>query len=356
VEGQGFYVLCLKEQHARTDLLWWRPRRAGYTTSLESAGVYAPDEAYEICRSPADCAAIPASTALSLRGVAVTAQILGAMLAERADRQNGAVMTRADGPRTAPVAAQAGGPEHYRVSGGVSVVPHADMWRLEMRSGEVVPVTIEPARHRSTASARGFRAGGQSPYMATMQLALFASSTNDPVAGILPPGVADLATIGKAFRWVDQCEVDLRVARAHYETAKVGVDQMARLAAYSTWREAEASLASAQRLGPALLLTRVAAPPVGDSGPAGGPPEPARFHADCPTCTCGRRAAVQRDAERLQPGTVAWSEHLAAWGAYAAKHGREQSAERIHERGGFSYGELRTYLGHDPTTWQPAER
>lgn len=53
-------------------------------------------------------------------------------------------------------------------------------------------------------------------------------------------------------------------------------------------------------------------------------------------------------------GTIAWSEHVEAYGHYSAKHGRSQSAERIAERGGFSYRELVSLLGHTPTTWKPA--
>lgn len=50
-------------------------------------------------------------------------------------------------------------------------------------------------------------------------------------------------------------------------------------------------------------------------------------------------------------GTIAWAEHIEAYGHYAAKYGRSQSAERIAERGGFSYRELVSLLGHTPTTW-----
>lgn len=65
-----------------------------------------------------------------------------------------------------------------------------------------------------------------------------------------------------------------------------------------------------------------------------------------------RRALVQ--AERGHPaGTVAWSEHETAWEAYREKCGGSQSAERIHERGGFGYVEIAKLLGHDPTTWRP---
>lgn len=31
------------------------------------------------------------------------------------------------------------------------------------------------------------------------------------------------------------------------------------------------------------------------------------------------------------------------------------SAERIAERGGFSYGELALFLGREPRTWQPRQ-
>ena len=78
----------------------------------------------------------------------------------------------------------------------------------------------------------------------------------------------------------------------------------------------------------------------------------------CATCTCGRRAPVQADTYGTKnghgPGTVAWAEHVEAWSAYAVRYGRDQSAERMAQRGGFSYGELTLYLGHEPKTWKPA--
>ena len=78
----------------------------------------------------------------------------------------------------------------------------------------------------------------------------------------------------------------------------------------------------------------------------------------CPTCICGRRAPVQAShAFDGNPGhaagTVSWQEHLLAWVGYAARYGKSQSAERMAERGGFSWYELFLYLGHEPTTWEP---
>ena len=63
-------------------------------------------------------------------------------------------------------------------------------------------------------------------------------------------------------------------------------------------------------------------------------------------------APVQGDGSH-PPGTVAWSEHLSAWEAYRAKYGNDQSAARIADRGGFSYGEIAAFLGHAPATWEP---
>jgi hypothetical protein len=79
-----------------------------------------------------------------------------------------------------------------------------------------------------------------------------------------------------------------------------------------------------------------------------------------------RRAPVQKAewASRTHPskldrtkpgavaGTVTWTEHLEAYQAYADRYGRQQSAERIAERHGFSYCELTQLLGHEPTTWK----
>ena len=85
-----------------------------------------------------------------------------------------------------------------------------------------------------------------------------------------------------------------------------------------------------------------------------------REHENCPSCICGRRASVQAN-RRIPvghpghgPGTIAWAEHELAWSAYAARYGRDQSAERIHERGGFCYLELEQWLGRKPETWVPA--
>lgn len=83
-------------------------------------------------------------------------------------------------------------------------------------------------------------------------------------------------------------------------------------------------------------------------------------HENCPTCVCGKRARVQGNSNipfghpGHGPGTIAWTEHELAWSAYAARYGRDQTAERIHERSGFCYLELTDYLGRAPTTWSPA--
>ena len=72
-----------------------------------------------------------------------------------------------------------------------------------------------------------------------------------------------------------------------------------------------------------------------------------------------RRAPVQgsRRIPRGQPGhlpgTISWAEHVEAWEDYAKRCGRDQSAERIAERGGFGHSELVNHLGHLPTTWEP---
>jgi hypothetical protein len=61
---------------------------------------------------------------------------------------------------------------------------------------------------------------------------------------------------------------------------------------------------------------------------------------------------VQANHRLKKPaGTVSWAEHVEAFGGYAARYGESQSAERLAERGGFCYGELVEFLGHEPTTW-----
>lgn len=68
-----------------------------------------------------------------------------------------------------------------------------------------------------------------------------------------------------------------------------------------------------------------------------------------------RRAPVQGDRGVIGRGTVSWDEHCEAWREYAKKYGSYQSAERIAERAGFSYGELVMFLGHASKTWEPVK-
>jgi len=70
----------------------------------------------------------------------------------------------------------------------------------------------------------------------------------------------------------------------------------------------------------------------------------------------GRRVPVQADRNLLPgvhfpPGTVSWDEHVEAWNGYAKHFGRDQDAERIAARGGFSFVELCAFLGRPPATW-----
>lgn len=64
-------------------------------------------------------------------------------------------------------------------------------------------------------------------------------------------------------------------------------------------------------------------------------------------------AQKRHGRELVPPGTISWAEHLEAWEAYAKMFGGSQSAEMIHARHGFSYGELLQQLGHPPKTWKP---
>lgn len=66
----------------------------------------------------------------------------------------------------------------------------------------------------------------------------------------------------------------------------------------------------------------------------------------------GSRARFGESIDK-QPGTISWEEHLLAYDGYFARFGGGQSAERLAERGGFGYGELREFLGREPTTWAP---
>ena len=72
-----------------------------------------------------------------------------------------------------------------------------------------------------------------------------------------------------------------------------------------------------------------------------------------PEAPPARRAPVQADLRWTRglpgsvPGTIPWDVHLRAWDGYAAVGHDTQSAERIAERGGFSYYEIQcALLGH----------
>lgn len=56
------------------------------------------------------------------------------------------------------------------------------------------------------------------------------------------------------------------------------------------------------------------------------------------------RAPVLADKTNPRHGTIPWSVHLRVWQAYAAAGHGDQSAERIAERGGFSYDECQRWL------------
>jgi hypothetical protein len=71
--------------------------------------------------------------------------------------------------------------------------------------------------------------------------------------------------------------------------------------------------------------------------------------------TAERRAPMQGEHGRNKrpSGTITWSEHLEIYEVYAKRYGRDQSAERLAERGGFGWGECVMLLGREPATWKP---
>lgn len=52
-------------------------------------------------------------------------------------------------------------------------------------------------------------------------------------------------------------------------------------------------------------------------------------------------------------GTISRTEYLEIYEIYAKKYGRDQSADRLIERGGFDYNEIITITGAPPKTWKP---
>lgn len=58
--------------------------------------------------------------------------------------------------------------------------------------------------------------------------------------------------------------------------------------------------------------------------------------------------ASGRGPWKIPPGTITWTEHLEVYEAYAKRFGRDQSAERIAERGGFGKDEAEMVLKRSP--------
>lgn len=75
----------------------------------------------------------------------------------------------------------------------------------------------------------------------------------------------------------------------------------------------------------------------------------------------GKRAPVQGDYVKEErkyknKGSISWKEFLEIYTVYVKMFGgSDQSAERIAERGGFSYNEIIFITGQAPTTWVAAE-
>jgi hypothetical protein len=66
----------------------------------------------------------------------------------------------------------------------------------------------------------------------------------------------------------------------------------------------------------------------------------------------GGRDATGRGPWKIPPGTITWAEHLEVYEAYAKRFGRDQSPERMAERGGFGKDEAEMLLGRPLTTWK----
>jgi hypothetical protein len=81
----------------------------------------------------------------------------------------------------------------------------------------------------------------------------------------------------------------------------------------------------------------------------GEPPAGACEHRDarygCPSCVAAVRSRYQEFPLQTTrgltgPTSVPWAVAEKAWAAYSAQYGRQQSVERLAQRGGFSWGEM----------------
>lgn len=81
-------------------------------------------------------------------------------------------------------------------------------------------------------------------------------------------------------------------------------------------------------------------------------PERAPVQRDCPLHPGRYGCKHTAESPEHHHGSVSWAEHVEAWEDYARHYGREQTAERLAERGGFGYAEITEHLGHAPTTWE----
>ena len=65
-----------------------------------------------------------------------------------------------------------------------------------------------------------------------------------------------------------------------------------------------------------------------------------------------KRWVAKTGRDPMPAGSISWEEHEEAWREYTKRYGKGQSAERIAERHGFTYGELLLFLGRAPSSWK----
>lgn len=63
---EGYYILDTRTHWRGDRAIWWGPKRFGYVSVLDNAGVYTKEEASQVCKPNGDQVAVPVSEARAI--------------------------------------------------------------------------------------------------------------------------------------------------------------------------------------------------------------------------------------------------------------------------------------------------